>query len=532
MQSIFTIFFFAGATRVFFSFIDTIDRYHRRKLRYTARVNIRRNFYHKMQALKMRQLENTDMQNKIKRAREWMYDCEYIFQETMSLVSYIIAILVAGYVTFKINPLLILVLIIYSFFSSIPVRYFNKKETQWDIDHLEMTRKRESCVDDLLSPSMAFEIKLNQTLTFLDKKIDAFNKTYYGGMLGIMRKGESVKLVSFIFNIGILLWAFWIVIQKALTKQIQAGDIIFQTSAVANLVSRTTQGLTAITEIHSIVLNMGDLYEFFQIKIPDETHKKSLPLLKTPPTIEFKNVTFKYQSAQNPIYQNLNITIKPGEKIAIVGRNGAGKTTLVKLIAGFYEITNGQILIDNINLNAIKSDDWHKNIGLLFQEYNFHPQFTALENIQIGRPDQPLDVEKIIDASISADADQFIQEYPLKYEQLMGESYENGIKPSTGQKQKIAIARFFYRDAPVAIFDEPTSAIDAVSEYKIFNRIYKFFRNKTVIIVSHRFSTVRNADRIIVIDNGQIIEQGTHQELLALNGHYAHSFNLQAEGYR
>lgn len=168
-----------------------------------------------------------------------------------------------------------------------------------------------------------------------------------------------------------------------------------------------------------------------------------------------------------------------------------------------------------------------------FQEFNFYRHLSVKENILVGKPMKQMDEKKIIEAAKNADAHNFIMEYKDKYDQIMSEKIEGGIRPSTGQAQKIAIARFFYRNAPLAIFDEPTAAIDAISEYKIFNTIYNFFENKTVVIISHRFSTVRNADRIIVLDKGKIVEEGTHEQLLTKrNGIYRKSYKLQAEGYK
>jgi ABC-type multidrug transport system fused ATPase/permease subunit len=202
------------------------------------------------------------------------------------------------------------------------------------------------------------------------------------------------------------------------------------------------------------------------------------------------------------------------------------------IISGIIVFSFSPILVNGENLNNINTQSWHKHLGVLFQDYNHYGNLSALENIYLGNPIEILDVEKAKEAAHKADALNFIEEYPSGFDQIMSERFTGGIRPSGGQTQKLAIARFFYRNAPLAIFDEPTAAIDAVSEYKIFNQIYDFFRDKTVIIISHRFSTVRNADRIIVLDEGRVVEEGSHDELMSLNGKYAHAFRLQAEGYQ
>ena len=196
-----------------------------------------------------------------------------------------------------------------------------------------------------------------------------------------------------------------------------------------------------------------------------------------------------------------------------------------------YLPNSGDVFIDGVSVKDIKADSLYENMSVLFQEYNTYSQLTAEENVWIGKPNEKKDRNAIIDALKKADAWDFVEEFPDGLDQILSERFKGGIRPSTGQWQKIAIARFFYRNAPFVIFDEPTAAIDAVSEYNIFNKIYEFFKSKTVIIISHRFSTVRNADRILVFENGRIIEQGSHKELMELNGYYAKSFKLQAEGY-
>jgi len=278
-------------------------------------------------------------------------------------------------------------------------------------------------------------------------------------------------------------------------------------------------------------LQIKDTYNLFQVKPAIADGTKIIPILNSGPKIVFNNVSFIYPEASKKVLKTINLTIQPNEKIAIVGHNGAGKTTLVKLLCRIYRVTKGSININGDNINQLKTASLYKNISALFQDYNMYQQLTVEENITIGDSTKLLEEEKIIQAVKSADAWDFIEEFPQKMNQILDIRYKGGIRPSTGQWQKLALARLFYRNAPLVIFDEPTAAIDAESEYKIFNEIYNFFENKTVIIISHRFSTVRNADRIIVLDHGEIIEEGSHHDLIEKGGYYAKSFKLQAEGY-
>ena len=213
---------------------------------------------------------------------------------------------------------------------------------------------------------------------------------------------------------------------------------------------------------------------------------------------------------------------------AIVGPNGAGKSTLIKLICRFYDPTSGQILINGRDLRKYDNNYWYKKISLLTQEFNTYPNLSIRENITIGKK---IDDKRVISSLKKSEAYDFVEKYKKGLDTMMSKRYD-GEEPSWGQWQKIAIARIFYRNTPVMILDEPTASIDAVAESKIFSRLYKQITKKTIIIVSHRFSTVRNAKRIIVIDKGQIIEQGTHEQLLKIKGKYAQSFRLQAKGYQ
>lgn len=278
-------------------------------------------------------------------------------------------------------------------------------------------------------------------------------------------------------------------------------------------------------------IRFNDLKKIFEMTQPFADGKIEYPYPEKPPLINFNAVSFQYPNSEIEVIKNLNLEINPGEKIAIVGENGAGKTTLVKLLCRFYQVNKGAIFLNEENINDLKIESWYKNLGVLFQDFNIYPHLTVKENIHLGKSNEEFDFKRMIKAIQNVNADEFIKKYPKEYDQILSEKYAGGIRPSTGQWQKIAIARFFYRNSPVVVFDEPTASIDAISEAKIFKEIYDFFKDKTVIIISHRFSTVRNADKIYVLDNGQITESGTHKELLKLKGRYAEAFKIQARGY-
>lgn len=293
-------------------------------------------------------------------------------------------------------------------------------------------------------------------------------------------------------------------------------------------------------QISSLLINAGSISEnslylddFFELMdIENVLKNKAAPCMLNrvkPRTIEFKNVTFLYPGASRPSLDNINLKIEAGKSAAIVGHNGAGKSTLIKLLFRFYDPTGGRILVDGTDLRSIELNEWYRHIGVLFQDFaKYH--LTLRENIQFGRLENTAS-DGIEDALEHSEGDDLLKALPNGYNQILGRWFEGGLELSGGQWQKVAIARAIYRDAPFLIMDEPTSAIDADSERAIFQNINNLYRNKNIIFISHRFSTVRNADRIYVLDKGRLAEEGSHRSLVAKRGLYAKYFELQKKGY-
>lgn len=309
---------------------------------------------------------------------------------------------------------------------------------------------------------------------------------------------------------------FTLIFQQTITLTFGAGDIL-------NLYS----SMSARNKY------LEKFFDFLNMKktILSPSKPVSIPDSPNPPTITFKDVSFKYPRTDRYVLQGFNLTIHPGEKVALVGENGAGKTTLIKLLLRFYDVTGGEILVNGINIKEVNLKKWHSYIGAIFQDFIKY-QFTFRENISFGdvsKSDKEKSLKKVVGQS---GANAFLDDLPKGYNQVVGKMFEGGVDLSGGQWQKLALARAFYRDSPILILDEPTSAIDAKAEYEIFERVQGLQKDKTAIIISHRFSTVRNADRILVLDEGKIVEEGTHQQLLSLEGMYAELFNIQAKGYK
>jgi ATP-binding cassette subfamily B protein len=228
--------------------------------------------------------------------------------------------------------------------------------------------------------------------------------------------------------------------------------------------------------------------------------------------------------------QNLSFHLKAGEKLALVGENGAGKTTVVKLLARLYEPTEGRILLDGVDIRSYDLASLRSAIGIIFQDF-IRFQMKAVENIAIGNIDQLEEMDIIEEAAKKSLADSVVQDLPKKYQQLLGKRFANGVELSGGQWQKVALARAYMREAQLLILDEPTSALDARAEHEVFLRFAELIEGKSAVLISHRFSTVRMADRILFLENGQLKEIGSHEELLGQGGKYAELFRLQAKGY-
>lgn len=308
-----------------------------------------------------------------------------------------------------------------------------------------------------------------------------------------------------------------------LTLYVQAAD------GVSQAFSGVLGGLQSMYEHQLYLTTLFELLDFEpMIRAPEHPVPIRHPMQEG---IEFRNVTYAYEGKDEPALKDVSFTIKRGETVAIVGHNGAGKTTLVKLVARLYDPQEGEILIDGRNVREYDPDELRNEFGVLFQDY-VHYQFTARENIGIGRVERLDDKPAIVSAADRAGAATVIEGLPEGYDTVLGKWFDGGVNLSGGEWQKVALGRAFMREAQVLILDEPSAALDAKAEYELFARLQQLAHGRTAIFISHRFSTVRRADRILVFEEGRLIEQGTHEELLAVGGRYAELFNLQASSYR
>jgi ATP-binding cassette, subfamily B, bacterial len=340
--------------------------------------------------------------------------------------------------------------------------------------------------------------------------------------------GSALNVVS----TGGYYGAYVVVLARTLAGGISIGTFTFLTSAFARSRGYIERILSGFNDISEQAIFVQDLFEFFEM----EPSIRSIPTAIPAPRpirqgFEFRNVNFSYAGSEHPVVQNINFRLYPGEKVALIGENGAGKTTLVKLLARLYDPTSGQILLDGRDLREYDVEDLRREIGVIFQDYMRYDMLIR-ENIGFGNIDSLNDHARMETAARKSLAKGLISRFPDGYDQMVGRRFEGGVDLSGGEWQKLALARAYMRDAQLLILDEPTATLDARAEYEVFQRFSELTQGRTAVLISHRFSTVRMADRILVLAGGEIQEEGTHEQLLALRGRYAELFELQAAGYR
>ncbi|OQX93446.1 MAG: hypothetical protein B6I23_03400 [Rickettsiaceae bacterium 4572_127] len=320
-------------------------------------------------------------------------------------------------------------------------------------------------------------------------------------------------------------------VPKVLSAEITIGHFTLLLAMLSSLKGNTRGSVRESAKLMENSLFFKDFFEFLDLKPTLDYPKNGMKFKDfNSPTIEFKKVSFNYPNGQK-VFSNISFKIKAGEQVAFVGENGAGKTTLIKLLCRFYDPTKGEVLINGINLKELDITNWHRHLGLLTQTFAQY-RMTPRENITMGDPLKKFDKKRMELSAKLANADKMINEFKNGYNQQIGREFDKGIGLSGGQWQKLALARAFYGDKPIMILDEPTSAVDAEAEYDIFENLKKHTKGKTILFVSHRFSTVRHANKIIVIDKGKILEQGTHKELMTKKKIYAKLFKIQSKGYK
>ena len=482
--------------------------------------------------LDLEQFEDSVFYDKLERARQQTIGRSALLTQVMTQIQDLVSMLflLAGLIAF--NPWLILLLIVAILPSFLGESHFNGQN--YALTRSQTPERRELDYVRFLGASdeTAKEVKIFGLSDFIIARFKLISDKFYNdnSKLATKRSLWGV-LFSVIGTIGYY-GAYGLIIHQTITGLITIGTLTFLAGSFRQLSSLMESMLNRFTIVSQGAIYLNDFLDFFKIEPKISISSKALPFPKPiKQGFVFENVGFKYHNSELWANRHLNFTLQPGEKLALVGENGAGKTTLVKLLARLYDPTEGRILLDGQDLKDYKIEELRFNLGIIFQDY-IRYQMTLSQNIAVGNITE-IDNEPLIHkAAIESLADSVAKKLPGNYEQWLGRRFNNGVELSGGEWQKVALARAYMKDAQLLILDEPTAALDARAEFEVFQRFAELTKGKSAVLISHRFSTARLADRILVLQNGELLELGTHEELLQRKGRYAELFELQARGYQ
>jgi ATP-binding cassette, subfamily B, bacterial len=486
----------------------------------------------KTKEVELSSLEDPDFYDKLNLARTQTAGRVFLLSNIMSQMQDVITVilLIIGLIYYE--PWLILLLII----SIVPALINELKYTTSSYSLAKSFTSERRELDYLryigANDKTAKEIKLFNLSEFIADRFFTLSDHYYNEnkKLAISQGIRSVLINT----IGTLSYygAYILIVFNTVTSKISLGELTFLSTSF-NRLKNTLQGIfVRFGRISENALYLQDYYEFIDYEVErNETFERYIIPEKIVRGFEFRDVTFSYPGSDKPVLKGVSFFLHAGEKMAFVGENGSGKTTTIKLLLRFYNPTSGAILLDGVDIRHYDIDDYQRLFGVIFQDFVQY-EFTVGENIAVGQISAIEDTEKINDAAEKSLAADVVATMPKGLKQQLGKRFKTGKELSGGQWQKIALARAYMKDAKVMVLDEPTSALDARAEYEAFQRFIGLTKGRTSVIISHRFSTVRMADKILVLKDGLIHQLGTHEELIEQDGDYAELFELQAAGYQ
>ncbi|HQS15431.1 ABC transporter ATP-binding protein [Reyranella sp.] len=482
--------------------------------------------------LDLEDFEDAEFQDQLERARRQtsgrMTLMSQLFSQAQDLVT--VASLAAGLIVFA--PWLIVLLLVALVPAFLGEAHFNAKSYSLDFGRTPERRELDYVRQTAASAETAKEVKIFGLNGFLIDRYRRLATSFYEAnrRLALRRAGwgglfTTIGTIGYYFAYAYIAW-------RTLTGEFSVGDLTFLAGSFRRLRTLLESLLSGFSSVAGQALYLDDLFSFFEVQ--PEIHSPGNPLPFPKPIRDgfvFEDVGFIYPGAERWAVRHLSFTLKAGEVVALVGENGAGKTTLVKLLTRLYDPDEGRILLDGRDLRDYGLDELRGSMGVIFQDFVRY-NLPAGDNIAVGRIEARGDRERIARAASRSQADEVIGRLAHGYDQMIGKRFKNGVELSGGEWQKIAIARAYMREAEVLILDEPTAALDARAEFEVFQRFKELSKGKTAVLISHRFSSVRMADRILVLAGGRVEAQGTHEQLLAQQGRYAELFELQAAGYR
>jgi ATP-binding cassette subfamily B protein len=498
--------------------------------RYTQHVSVR--VMEQAARLDLTTYENPEFYDRLERARVQATDRLAMIQQMGRLFQQVITTLVFSGALAMASPWLVLLLafgVLPSFLGETHYAFlgyaknFRQTPAKRQMDYLrQVAGSREG----------AKEVKLFGLNKFFTDRFQALATAVYNEDVALSRSklivGGLLGIIGTMGYYGAYVYVIW----RTLGGRYDIGEFTFLTTSIQQASSNLQQVFSTASGIADQALFLTDLLAFFEMEPTVKTKPSALPAPKViQKGFEFRNVSFSYAGSDRKVLSDFNFTLSPGERIALIGENGQGKTTVVKLITRLYDPTEGQILLDGVDLRDYDLADLHRQIGVIFQDF-MRFEMTAKENIAVGRVEKNFGEGEIEIAAHKSLADTVVAKLEGGYDQMLGRRFEGGVELSGGEWQKIALARAYLRDAQLLILDEPTAALDARSELEVFERFAELTQGKMALLISHRFSTVRMADRIVVLSGGKLVEQGNHKSLIEENGLYASMFEMQAASYR
>ncbi|HUF41839.1 MAG TPA: ABC transporter ATP-binding protein [Verrucomicrobiae bacterium] len=494
---------------------------------------IRAEIIGKALTLDLAYFEHPDYYDRLQNARrESGYKPVELINNMFLIVQNVITLLSFAALMLRFSPWLVAILVASSIPAFIAETRFSEQGFRLLTRRAPETRRINYLARLLTEDSAAKEIKLfNLGGNLLGRYTSLFEKFFQEDKTLATRRaavGFGLGLIATLGFYGSYAWIVWRTVQGSITL----GDMTLYLAIFRQGQSVFQSILGAVGNIYESNLFMANYFEFLDLKPQMQT---AAPSRKLPAAIvqgvEFRDVGFRYPESDEWVLRGIDLTIRPNEKIALVGHNGAGKTTLIKLLSRLYDPTEGTIFLDGIDIRELDALDLRQKIGVIFQDFvRYH--LPARENIGFGQIEAANRIDKIVESARKSGADAIIDDLPEKYDTMLGRWFHGGHELSVGQWQRIALARAFMRDAEILVLDEPTASLDAETEYEIFRHFQQLTDGKMAILISHRFSTVRMAQRIVVLQGGRIAEIGSHEELLERQGVYARLFHMQAEGYR
>ena len=403
---------------------------------------------------------------------------------------------------------------------------------RWFTGQTEQNRLSWYISNLMLEDTFAKELRLFSLGNFLRRRFQHIRQRLYKEHLNLARRRFILtlfaKAISGCLVFGLLIF----VVYEAFQGSITIGSLVFYYQIFnrgQNSIAGLFGSVAGLYEDGLFLTNLSDFLALESVTVdPESPRAIAVPLSRG---IHFQDVSFQYEGSTRYALKDLNLVLKPQETIAIVGENGSGKTTLIKLLCRLYDPTSGSISIDGVDLKDFKIEDLRSQISVVFQDYAKY-QFTARENIWFGNVNESMNSPVLSKAAYQAGADRVIETLPYKYDTILGKRFERGEELSIGQWQKVALARAFFKNSQIVILDEPTSALDPEAEYELFQKFQKLMRDRTAIVITHRLASARRANKIYVMERGTIVETGTHDELMRLNGTYKRMFDIQANYYR